>query len=287
MKGKETSVDLAIIGGTGSDLSLENIEEVKVYTPFGNTSAQITVGDFKGKKVAYIPRHGIDHSIPPHKINFRANIWAIKKLGAKFIISPSAVGSLQKSHKKGKFILVDQYIDRTKKRVETFYEGGQLCHIGQADPYCEYLNTLFFETGKELKLDIQNGGVYICIEGPRFSTRAESKMFRQWGGDVVGMTNYPEVVLSAEKEICYCCIAMITDLDVWAGECPECGIVEFAHKCENCGGSVNKLTVNVPEVLETMVKNGKNLNKLLEFTIQKIDIERDCQCHHSLKNALL
>ena len=287
MKGKETSVDLAIIGGTGSDLSLENAEEIKIYTPFGNTSAPITVGDFKGKRVAFIPRHGIDHSIPPHKINFRANVWAIKKLGAKLIVSPSAVGSLKKSHKKGKFILVDQYIDRTKKRAETFYEGGQLCHIGQADPYCEYLNGLFFETGKELKLDIQNGGIYICIEGPRFSTRAESKMFRQWGGDIVGMTNYPEVVLSAEKEICYCCIAMITDLDVWAGECSKCGIVEFAQKCENCGGIVNKLFVNVPEVLETMVKNSKNLSKLLELTVQKIDFERDCRCHHSLKDALL
>ena len=287
MKGNEPLVDLAIIGGTGSDLSLENVEEIKVYTPFGNTSAPITIGAFKDKRIAYINRHGVAHSIPPHKINYRANIWAIKKLGAKFIISPSAVGSLKKLHKKGKFILIDQYIDRTKKRAETFYEGGQLCHIGQADPYCEYLNRAFFETGNELKLDIQNGGVYICIEGPRFSTRAESKMFRQWGGDVVGMTNYPEVVLSAEKEICYCCIAMITDLDVWAGECSECGIVEFTDKCENCGGIVNKLTVNVPEVLETMVKNSKNLNKILELTVQKIDTERDCQCHHSLKDALL
>jgi len=112
-------------------------------------------------------------------------------------------------------------------------------------------------------------------------------MFRQWGGDIVGMTNYPEVVLSAEKEICYCCVGMITDLDVWAGECPKCGIVEFAQKCENCGGIVNKLFVNVPEVLETMVKNSENLKKLLELTIQKIDIKRDCPCHHSLTDALI
>ena len=287
MKYKKRKVDLAIIGGTGSDFTLDNVEETKVYTPYGSTSAAITIGDFMGEKVAYIPRHGVDHSIPPHKINFRANIWALKKLGAKFIISPSAVGSLKKAHSKGKFILVDQYIDRTKKRAETFYEGGQLCHIGQADPYCEYLNSLFFETGKELNLNIQNGGVYICIEGPRFSTRAESKMFRLWGGDVVGMTNYPEAVLAAEKEICYCCIAMVTDLDVWAGKCSECGTVEFAQKCENCGGTVNKLFVNVPEVLETMVKNSENLKKLLELTIQKIALERDCSCHHSLTDALI
>ncbi|GAH36917.1 unnamed protein product, partial [marine sediment metagenome] len=211
MKNKEGTVDLAIIGGTGSYISLENVEEIKIYTPFGSTSAVITIGDFKGRKIAYIPRHGNDHSIPPHKINFRANIWALKKLGVKFIISPSAVGSLKKTHSKGKFILVDQYIDRTKKRTETFYEGGQLCHIEQSDPYCEYLNHLLFETGQEMNLNIQKGGVYICIEGPRFSTRAESKIFRQWGGDIVGMTTYPEVVLSAEKEICYCCVAMVTD----------------------------------------------------------------------------
>jgi len=287
MKNVEVTADLAIIGGTGSDISLDNVEEIKVYTPYGSTSAAITIGDFKGMKIAYIPRHGIDHSIPPHKINFRANIWALKKLGVKFIISPSAVGSLKKTHSKGKFILVDQYIDRTKKRIETFYEGGQLCHIEQADPYCEYLNNLFFETGQEMNLDIQKGGIYICIEGPRFSTRAESQMFRQWGGDIVGMTTYPEVVLSAEKEICYCCVAMVTDLDVWAGECSECGIVEFAQKCENCNGTVNKLSVNVPEVLETMVKNAENLKKMLELSIQKIDMERDCYCHHSLTNALL
>ena len=287
MKNVEVTADLAIIGGTGSDISLDNVEEIKVYTPYGSTSAAITIGDFKGMKIAYIPRHGIDHSIPPHKINFRANIWALKKLGVKFIISPSAVGSLKKTHSKGKFILVDQYIDRTKKRTETFYEGGQLCHIEQADPYCEYLNNLFFETGQEMNLDIQKGGVYICIEGPRFSTRAESQIFRQWGGDIVGMTTYPEVVLSAEKEICYCCVAMVTDLDVWAGECSECGIVEFAQKCENCNGTVNKLSVNVPEVLETMVKNAENLKKMLELSIQKIDMERDCYCHHSLTNALL
>ena len=133
-------IDLAIIGGTGSDITLKKVEVVKIYTPYGQTSAMITIGEFKGKNVAFIPRHGINHSIPPHNINFRANIWALKEMGVRFIISPSAVGSLRKEHNKGKFILVDQYIDRTKRRTETFYEGGQLCHIGQADPYCEYLN---------------------------------------------------------------------------------------------------------------------------------------------------
>jgi 5'-methylthioadenosine phosphorylase len=165
--------------------------------------------------------------------------------------------------------MVDQYIDRTKKRLDTFYEGGQVCHISQADPYCSYLNNLFYETGKSIDgLEIQNGGTYVCIEGPRFSTRAESKMFRQWGGDVIGMTTYPEVVLAAEKEICYCCIAMVTDLDVWAGD-------------------VEKLAVSIEEILGTMEKNANNLKKMLELTIPKIDTERDCACKHTLAGAIL
>jgi 5'-methylthioadenosine phosphorylase len=205
----------------------------------------------------------------------------------KFLISPSAVGSLKSEHEKGKFLVVNQYIDRTKKRDETFYEGGQLCHINQANPYCEYLNELLYQTGKFINLKIQKGGTYICIEGPRFSTRAESKVFRQWDGDVIGMTTYPEVVLAAEKEICYCCIAMITDFDVWAAECLNCGIVEYAQTCHKCGSTINELSVNVPEVLETMTQNAENLRKLLELTLEKLDINRDCSCHHSLENALL
>jgi 5'-methylthioadenosine phosphorylase len=281
------NIKIGIIGGTGSDLSLENPKKLKIYTPYGNTSTDITIGELKGKKLAFLPRHGINHSIPPHNINFRANIWALKELGIKYIISPSAVGSLQLKHQKGKFLLVDQYIDRTKNRVETFYEGGKVCHISQADPYCRYLNDLFFEVGQKLELNIQNGGNYVCIEGPRFSTRAESKMFRQWGGDIIGMTTYPEVVLTAEKEICYCCIAMVTDLDVWAAECPLCGIVEFTNACSHCGEKLKKISVNVPDVLKTMEQNTSNLKKLLENTIQKLDIDKDCICHHSLNGAIL
>jgi 5'-methylthioadenosine phosphorylase len=287
MENKGIKVEIGIIGGTGSNIELKNTKDIKVFTPYGNTSAAITIGDFKNKKVAFIPRHGIGHSIPPHKINYRANIWALKELGVKCIISPSAVGSLRKEHSKGKFILVDQYIDRTKKRNDTFYEGGKLCHIEQADAFCDYLNRLFFNSGEQMGLNIQIGGTYVCIEGPRFSTRAESKIFRQWGGDIVGMTIYPEVTLAAEKEICYCCIAMITDLDVWAAECPQCGVVEYAQTCEKCGSKINKLSVNVPEVLNTMEKNSINLKSLLEFTITKIDTKRECRCHNSLKNAIL
>ncbi len=284
----EGKAEIGIIGGTGSDIELANVEELKIYTPFGHTSDFIQVGEFKGKKVAFISRHGKGHTIPPHNVNSRANIWALKELGVKGIISPSAVGSLKKEHGKGKFIMVDQYIDRTKKRLDTFYEGGQVCHINQADPYCSYLNNLIYETGINIEgLDIQNGGTYVCIEGPRFSTRAESKMFRQWGGDIIGMTTYPEVVLAAEKEIFYCCIAMVTDLDVWAGECQNCGVVEIKEYCETCGGPVKKLAVSIEEILDTMEKNSVNLMKMLELTIPKIDFENECTCKHSLSGSII
>jgi len=284
----EGEASIGIIGGTGSNIELENAEDIKMYTPYGRTSDFMKIGDFKGKKVAFLSRHGIGHTIPPHNLNFRANVWALKELGVKCIISPSAVGSLKKEHGKRKFIMVDQYIDRTKRRLDTFYEGGQVCHISQADPYCSYLNNLFYETGKNLSgLEIENGGTYICIEGPRFSTRAESRMFRQWGGDIIGMTTYPEVVLAAEKEICYCCVAMVTDLDVWAGKCSNCGVVEIQERCENCGGPVEKLAVSIEEILETVENNAVNLRKLLELTIPKIDTNRDCSCKHSLDGAII
>jgi len=284
----QDKIEIAIIGGTGSKISLEGPKEVKVYTPFGNTSSRIIIGKFKGKSIAYISRHGIGHVIPPHKINYRANLWALKELGVKYVISASAVGSLKKEHQKKKFIMIDQYIDRTKKRIDTFYEGGELCHIGQAEPYCAYLNNLFYISGKQIdNMVIQNGGTYVCIEGPRFSTRSESKIYRQWGGDIIGMTAYPEVVLAAEKELCYCCIAMVTDLDVWAAKCPNCGIVEIVDICPNCGAKIENIDVNVDEVLQTQIENVSNLKTLLEKTIPKIDIERDCSCRHQLEGSIL
>ena len=284
----EGKAEVGIIGGTGSDIELDKAEELKIYTPYGSTSDFIRVGVFKNKKIAFLSRHGTGHTIPPHNLNFRANIWAMKELGVKYLISPSAVGSLKLNHDKGKFLLVDQYIDRTKKRIETFYEGGQVSHINQADPYCDYLRNLLYQNGKKIEgLKMQNGGTYVCIEGPRFSTRAESKMFRIWGADVIGMTTYPEVVLAAEKEICYCCIAMVTDLDVWAAKCSNCGVVEFGTKCPQCGGPLEKLVVTIEEVLNTMKINSENLRTLLESTISLIDTERDCSCHHNLNGAII
>ncbi len=289
MKYSEKDVEIGIIGGTGSDLELEDAEEVKVYTPYGMSSDLISVGFYKGRKLAFIPRHGKGHVTPPHNLNARANIWALaKELGVKRIISPSAVGSLVKEYEKGDFVIVDQYIDRTKKRLDTFYEGGQVGHMRQAEPFCPEMNEIFYNAGKEIPgLKITLGGTYVCIEGPRFSTIAESRMFRIWGGDVIGMTCYPEVVLAAEAEACYSTIAMITDLDVWAAECERCGIVEVGAKCSSCGGPLKKYSVSIEEILETMERNAKNLTKILDIAIPKIPKERSCKCKDSMQGAII
>lgn len=259
-------VEIGIIGGSGiyDPGILENVEEVKVYTPFGQTSALISVGYHKSRKVAFIPRHGVRHQIPPHRIPFRANIWALKELGVKRIISPSAVGSLREDYKPSEFVLVDQFIDRTKSRGDTFYDGGQVCHVSTADPFCPELRQIFIKTAKEAKIPFHEAGTYICIDGPRFSTRAESKLFRSWGVDVIGMTLFPEVALAREAEICYASIAMITDYDVWAEK-----------------------PVSTSEILATMSKNVENFKKLIAEAIPRIPKVRKCSCKEALKDTLV
>lgn len=281
-------VQIGIIGGTGADIALEDVKSVKPYTPFGKPSDMIDVGYFAGHKVAFLPRHGKGHTIPPHMLNYRANLWALKELGVTRVFSPCAVGSLRKEHDKGDFVIVDQYIDRTRKRLDTFYEGGQVCHISQADPFCPDLNKIFHEAGKKVDgLKIKLGGTYVCIEGPRFSTRAESKIFHAWGGDVIGMTVYPEVVLAAELGLCYATIAQVTDLDVWASTCDKCGVVEFGKACPKCNGPIHPLAVSIDEILETMHVNAERLKKLIELAIPAIPVTRGCPCKDSLVGAII
>ncbi len=287
MSYSKQDVEIGIIGGTGADIALENAQSYKIHTPYGAPSDLITIGMFGGKKVAFLSRHGPDHQIPPHNLNYRANIWAMKELGVKRIFSPCAVGGLTPETDKGVFVVIDQYIDRTKGRKETFYEGGQICHISQADPFCPEVSELLYQTGVELGLQIKKGGTYVCINGPRFSTRAESRMFANWGGDVVGMTVYPEIVLAAELNMCYSTIATVTDLDAWACQCDNCGIVMYADKCPQCGGPITPLTVSVDEILETMDKNIGNLKKLIEHTLPKIPNIQNCPCPHTRDGALL
>ncbi|MFI5419830.1 MAG: S-methyl-5'-thioadenosine phosphorylase [Nitrososphaerales archaeon] len=258
--------ELAIIGGTGVyDPSLfQDIQSVKVSTPYGPTSPFLSVGKLKNTNVAFIPRHGRDHSIPPHKINYRANISALKQIGVKRIIGVSSVGSLKEDLKPGQFVFPDQFIDRTKSRADTFFEGARVAHISSADPFCPQLLEILSDSARQHSVVFHKGSTYVCIEGPRFSSRAESRLFRQWGADIVGMTLYPECILAREAEMCYASIAMVTDYDVWAGK-----------------------PVTAEEVSAVMNKNIASAKKVLLSALESIPQERNCNCGKALSEAMI
>ncbi|MBM4249351.1 MAG: S-methyl-5'-thioadenosine phosphorylase [Euryarchaeota archaeon] len=256
--------NLAIIGGSGVyDPSLfDNVKAVKVGTPYGAPSGPIDVGDFMGVRMAFLPRHGKGHTLPPHMVPYRANIWALKSLGVERIISPCAVGSLQMKYRPGTIMLPDQFIDFTKGRRYTFHDGGKTVHVSSADPFCPELRKLIFDAGKRLGAPIFGKGTYITIEGPRFSTRAESRMFREFA-DIIGMTLNPEIQLAIEQEMCYASIAQITDYDVWA-----------------------ERPVTQEEVFSTLQKNLKRTQELLKAVVPLVPAARGkCRCGESLKNA--
>jgi len=261
----KSKIKIAIIGGSGvyDPKIFKKEREIKIKTPFGMPSAPIEIGDFLGKEVAFLNRHGKKHTIPPHLVNSRANLWALKSLGIERIIGICAVGSLKENYKPGQLVIPDQFIDFTKKRNYTFYEKDKVCHVSLADPFCPYLRELFSKSAKKLKISFQNKGTYFCIEGPRFSTRAESKMFRSFS-DIIGMTLVPEVSLARELEICYLSLAMITDYDVW-----------------------QEKPVDFKEILENMKKNLNNIKRLLKEALPKISEKRTCFCKESLKNAFV
>jgi len=266
MSNSEIKAEIGIIGGTGiyDPFLLKEAREIKVHTPYGATSDLVSVGYYKNKKIAFIPRHGKHHSIPPHRVNYRANIFALKELGVQRIIGASAVGSLTENYAPGEFVLPDQFLERTKGRPDTFYEGGQVCHVSPADPFCSELRKILLETGIRLGLGIHESGTYMCIEGPRFSTRAESRLFRQWGAQVIGMTLYPECVLAKEVQLCYASVAMVTDYDVWASK-----------------------PVSATEIAKTMKANVENFKKLIVEVLTNIPVEKSCSCANSLKEALV
>lgn len=253
---------IAIIGGSGLEdpRFFKKIKEVKIKTPFGYPSAPISIGDFFGSKVGFLSRHGKTHSIPPHKVNSRANLWALKELGVDRIIGVSAVGSLQKSFKPGDIVICDQFIDFTKKRDYSFYDK-ETVHVSLADPFCEELRNLFYKEAKKLNIAVHNNGTYWCVEGPRFSTRAESKFFRNFA-DIIGMTLIPEVSLARELGICYLTLAMVTDYDIWQPH-----------------------PVSIGEILKTMKANAEKIRKLLLAAIPKIKSQKSCFCEKSLKDA--
>jgi 5'-methylthioadenosine phosphorylase len=257
-------MEIAIIGGTGvydPDI-LEKVKQLQVETPFGEVS--LTCGNYGGQEIAFMARHGSKHSIPPHLINYRANIWALKKLGVKKIIATTAVGSLNRKMKPGDFVLVDQFLDFTKGRSATFYEGGKrgVVHIDVTEPYCSQLRSILFEEGRKLGIMIHTQGTYVCTEGPRFETPAEIKMFSILQGDVVGMTNVPEVVLAREAEMCYATVSLVTN---------------FA-----AGIAAQPLTHG--EVLENMALSGQNIRKLIMAAIAIIPTSvGQCNCSNALQ----
>lgn len=255
---------IGILGGTGIyDPSMFKEEEcLKVFTPYGSTSDKISLFTYDHQKIAFLPRHGKDHTIPPHQVNYRANIWAFRDIGINRIIAASTVGSLREDYNPGSLVIPDQFIDRTKKRTDTFYQSGKVCHVSMASPFCTELRKVLIKAGNAVGVTVHSEGTYVCIEGPRFSTKAESKLFRDWKADIIGMTLYPECVLAREVELCYACVAMITDYDVWAEK-----------------------PVSTIEVIKTVKKNVKNLKKLIFRAVKMMPKNRRCTCEEALKNA--
>lgn len=247
---------IAIIGGTGVEhLPLQDRQEIHVETPFGKVGA--FTGRIRGCEVVFLKRHGRSHSIPPHKVNYQGNIWALRELGARKIVATAAVGSLSSAFKPGDLVLPDQFLDFTKTRESTFYTGEQgVLHVDMTEPYCPELRTQIVQAGETMNLELQSQAVYVCTEGPRFETPAEIRMFQKLGGDLVGMTGVPEVVLARELGLCYASIGLITNV--------AAGIA--GHQLTHA------------EVLEAMQRMSERVANLLERIMESADQERHCYC---------
>ena len=245
---------------------LSDIREEKLETPFGTPSDAYILGTLEGRKVAFLARHGRGHRILPTELNFRANIYGMKQLGVERIISVSAVGSLKEEHKPMDFVIPDQFVDRTRQRVSTFFGEGLVAHVALADPVCTEVARAAASACKKSGVTGKNGGTYICIEGPQFSTRAESNLYRSWGMDVIGMTNVQEAKLAREAEICYATVAMVTDFDCWHPE----------HDA-----------VTVETVISYLNKNAENACKVVRHTVANVPKTRGCKCGSALEYAIL
>ncbi|HVB73454.1 MAG TPA: S-methyl-5'-thioadenosine phosphorylase [Ktedonobacteraceae bacterium] len=263
---------IGVIGGSGLYRmeGMTDVEEVEVQTPFGDPSDIVTVGKVEGVSMAFLPRHGRGHRISPTEIPVRANIWALKSLGVEWVISVSAVGSLREYIAPRDLVIPNQLFDRTKSRVNTFYEGGIVVHCTFAEPFCSTLSTLLLASARELgDVKVHAGGTYVCMEGPLFSTKAESHAYRSWGMDIIGMTALPEAKLAREAELCYATIACATDYDCW-------------HESEE--------SVTVEMVIGNLSANVANAQRILRSVAKKIPADRDantCECPTALSNAIL
>jgi len=259
---------VGVIGGSGlyEMEGLEEVREVSLKTPYGDPSDAFITGRLEGVKIAFLPRHGKGHRIQPSSLNFRANIYAMKKLGVHWIIGVSAVGSMKESIHPGDMVIPNQFIDRTVGRPNTFFSDGMVCHISFADPVCPALSQILGRAGEEAGATVHKEGTYLCIEGPQFSTRAESKLYRSWGVDIIGMTNLPEARLAREAEICYATIAFATDYDCWH---PEAG------------------DVSIGEVLRILAQSARTAKNAIRIAVNRLPETRDCICATALKHALI
>ena len=260
--------EIGIIGGSGlySMPGFETLEEVHLETPFGRPSDNYVLGKLGGHRVAFLARHGRGHRLSPSELNFRANVYGMKSLGVERIISLSAVGSLKDEHHPLDFVIPDQFFDRTRGRVSTFFGDGLVAHVSFAHPVCPELSLVVADACAATGVNVTRGGTYLCMEGPAFSTKAESLVYRSWGMDVIGMTNLQEAKLAREAEICYVTIAMVTDYDCWHPD----------H---------DAVTVN--EIITHLVKNAENACKVVAQAVAKIPAARSCQCGSALSHAII
>ncbi len=256
--------EIGVFGGSGFTSLLDGAEEYLIDTPYGAPSSPVTIGEISGRTVAFLPRHGQKHELPPHMIDYRANVWAMKELGVSRIIGPNACGSLQPNVKPGDFVICDQFVDRTSGRKDTFYDGPVTTHISSADPYCPTMRQVAIEQARALGITVHETGTVVVIQGPRFSTRAESRWFASQGWEVINMTQYPECYLARELEICYCNISLITDHDA---------------------GAEGIEPVSNDEVVRVFAENNENVRALLHAMIPALPEARPCSCAHALEGA--
>jgi 5'-methylthioadenosine phosphorylase len=260
--------EIGIIGGSGlyAMPELTSVREERVETPFGDPSDAFVLGELEGRKVAFLSRHGRGHKLLPSELNFRANIYGFKKLGVERILSISAVGSLKEEHKPTDFVIPDQFIDRTVHRIATFFGDGIVGHVAFGDPVCAVVAQTLVAACKSENLVGRAGGTYVCMEGPQFSTRAESNLYRSWGADVIGMTNLQEAKLAREAEICYATVAMVTDYDCW-------------HESHDA--------VTVDQIVSVLNQNAANACKVVKAAVAAMPRERSCACASALQYAIL
>jgi 5'-methylthioadenosine phosphorylase len=258
---------LAVIGGSGlyKIEGLTDFKEVNIDTPFGKPSDAITIGRLGGVNIAFLPRHGRGHTITPTEVPYRANIYALKSLGVERIIAVNAVGSFKKELKPGDLVIPDQIIDRTRHRADTFFGGGIVVHIPFADPFCPVLSKMLYDAARKAKASVHQGGTYIAMEGPAFSTRAESRLYRSWGADIIGMTGIPEAKLAREAEICYAMVAGVTDHDSWQDK---------------------SQTLVVSDIMKVLKSNIKAIREIIKIAVAEVKEERQCECASAMSVAI-